>query len=118
MIEFILYGLVLMPFFWLFFVNAITLYNNQDKIPVFIKPIAWIFKAAFLVFDVVFNVVYATIFFLELPREFTLSQRLSRLLITEDAGSFRFKIAYFVCLKLIEPWDPNHCGLDFKIKNE
>lgn len=79
--------------------------------PPFIDAIIHLFSFVFIVIDVTFNLVYGTIVFMDLPREFTLTARLKRLLHDDPRWDWRKKLASFVCRKMIEPWDWNHCGL-------
>lgn len=85
-----------------------------DKIP---KPLHYplILIAIFgYIIDVLFNIIYGTVIFWELPKHLTLSSRLREILIREDESAWQFKIAYFMCHYMIEPWDYNHCGLNGK----
>lgn len=95
--------------FWLIFVNVMIAKDNRENIPKIFHPFLILFAVFGLVYDVVFNLILGTIIFLELPKEWTLTHRMQRLLLTDD--TYRFKLALFVCRKLVEPWDPDHCGL-------
>jgi len=98
---------------WLFFVNVMTWKHYEERIPKFIKPVLYGIAVAGYLFDIVFNVIYGTIIFLRVPHyhRLTLSARLAHILVVETPSSWRWKLAYVFCTKLIEPWDPNHCGL-------
>jgi len=121
-----LWVLILSFVFWALFASAATLYWKRMKydksewqwwaysIPGY--PIAlftW-------VYDVAFNLTVANLIFWAFPRrrkqgkglnrlEWTLTARMKRLL-KQDNG-WRSWLARFICTKLVEPWDPNHCGL-------
>ena len=73
---------------------------------------AYLWLAAGLVLDVVYNVVVGTILFLDLPRELTLTARLRR--YRADASThidLRYRLATFICTRLLNPYDPggSHC---------
>lgn len=109
MAEFIALGIVAFIVLWIIFVNVMWAKHNPDKIPkIFHLPIKII--AFFgLLYDILFNWVFGTVMFLELPREMTLTERMKRILISKQ--DWRFYLALWICHNLVEPWDPNHCGL-------
>jgi hypothetical protein len=61
--------------------------------------------------DVFVNVVIMTILFLELPRQWTMSERLQHHIRTSPSGSWREKIAAWFCTHLLDTFDPSgkHC---------
>ena len=69
------------------------------------------FGMLFLIGDSVYNIIFGTIYFRRLPEDWTLSQRLIRMLHDEPVESWRWSHSYYICRKLISPWDFNHCGL-------
>lgn len=121
-----LWVLLLSVLFWLLFATAAGLYWKRLKydktewqwwaISLLGYPIA-LFT---FVYDVIFQHTVACLLFWGPPRqrktgkglskwEWTLTSRLKRLL-KQDKG-WRRKLALFTCTKLVEPSDPNHCGL-------
>lgn len=119
-ITFLISTLVL----WILFVNVMALKVKYEagKIPKWVQYLLAPFVAFGYIFDVLFNVVYGSVIFWELPQFKdakypylpTLSERLYDIIRgTRDprVGSKRWLIAVFVCKNLIEPWDRNHCGL-------
>lgn len=58
--------------------------------------------------DVVINLTVCTVVFVELPREWTVSSRVSRL---EAGTGYRKVVAVWVCQNLLNPFDPSgkHC---------
>lgn len=58
--------------------------------------------------DIFLNVFLLSLLTLDLPREYTVSAHLSRLL---DAGGWRSKIAFWICTNLLDTFDPSgqHC---------
>jgi hypothetical protein len=61
-----------------------------------------------LIVDVIFNVVAGTIMFIEIPKEFLFTTRVSRL---NDGTDWRGKLANWFCEQLLDPFDPagKHC---------
>jgi len=89
--------------------------KHKEKIPKWLHYPLYAIAIAGYIIDVLFNWIYGSVMFLELPRELTLSERLRRLLLS--GKPWQVKLSYFLCHYLIEPWDSGHCGLgytDFK----
>lgn len=61
--------------------------------------------------DVFVQVVIASVVFLDIPRDWTLTGRLKRYINTEPAGSWREKVAVWFCAHLLNAFDPDgkHC---------
>lgn len=59
-----------------------------------------------LVLDVAVNVVICTLVFLELPQEWLVTMRLSRL---KKRNTWRGKLAGWLCKHLLDPLDPTGC---------
>lgn len=61
------------------------------------------------VIDVLANLVVATIIFLELPKEWTVTSRLKRYILTKT--DYRNKLANWICQYLLDVFDPKgkHC---------
>ena len=102
---------------WIFFIFVIILKNecfNPDH-NILIKIPLYIIGYTFLIVDVAYNVTYGTILFLEPPhlRRLTLTARLKHILHSDEhsTGSWRYKLALFMCMYMIEPWDFGHCSL-------
>lgn len=61
-----------------------------------------------LVMDVIFNLIPATVIFIDLPKEALFTQRLDRY-EAEDAG-WRYKLALWICKNLLNPFQQGgHC---------
>jgi hypothetical protein len=114
---------------WVLFVNVMWAMENRDKIPKALYPIAVGIAGLGFLYDVLFNIVYGTIMFLQLP-DFknanvhwkginfpTLSERMKDNLIVGKEGSmldkYRWYLSKFLCRYLIEPWDKGHCGIGY-----
>ena len=114
---------------WIAYANLMTLYHQtKGKWPEKIrKPLLYILGVPFIILDVIFNIIYGTIMFIELP-DFknahfkhmpTFTERCSKHLHNEwekEDHTWRFKLAKFICHYMLEPWDYNHCGLA-KLRN-
>lgn len=100
-------------FLWLFFIAMANVqkYRGKGYNPV-VQALAHLFTFVFAVFDIVLNIVYGSIVFMQLPhwKRLTLTARLKYILYKQEMG-WRWKLADFVCRRMIEPWDYNHCGL-------
>ncbi len=98
---------------WLFFISVTRITEKGDTwetLSLFEK----IYVGSFLVADVLYNFTFGAILFLEpasMDRK-TLTARLKHILHSVGyKGTWRHKLASFMCKYMIEPWDFNHCGL-------
>jgi hypothetical protein len=99
---------------WLLYVIVMSL----EKAPLWVKIV---FSPALIIgypLDVIFNLVFGTIIFLQWHHtkklsKLTLTSRLRFILITEDENRWRWKLAHFLCKYFIEPWDFGHCGAGY-----
>ena len=95
---------------WVFFlaVMAIKAANDAGRVPKLVKPFAYILVGVGLVIDFVVNVFVATISFLELPKEFTVTSRVSR--HEHNGEGWRKTLATWVCKNLLDPFEVGgHC---------
>ena len=131
----ILLSLYFFPSFfvlWLMYINVMLLKQNYDDIP---KPLLYLaapFALIGYIGDILFSIIYGTVWFWQLPyivseeqaiidgtksnwhNRLTFTHRLKRILRGQtdiEPEDFRYKTALFICKKMLEPWDPNHCGL-------
>lgn len=95
---------------WILFINVMTWKHKQHEMNKYLVAFLWPIAVFTYILDVVFNWTFACIVFMEWPKEPTLSERMRRLLITDE--KWRFGLSYFICRYMIEPWDYNHCGLE------
>jgi len=106
----ILYWFGLSIVFWVLFIifanlKARVLPKVKDTI---LSAPVFMFFILFSGFDIAYNMTYGSIIFLQLPiHGFTFSERL-RWILKNDKG-WRYKLATFICHKMIEPWLPKHC---------
>ncbi len=108
---------------WVFFVNVMWLKANIDRIPKWTKPFAWAFAIIGYLYDILFNIFIGTIMFVQLP-DFAgvpyyappLTHRMRKILKEARTETllekYRFYLAMLLCRYLVEPWDPDHCGLE------
>ena len=91
---------------WLLFLAVMALQHAWPSLPVLVRALAVPAVVVAIVLDVAFNLA-ASIPFADLPREWTLSQRMGRY----KAGSgWRCRIARWVCANLLDPFDiGGHC---------
>lgn len=124
-VTFVLSGIVATFILWILFVNVMYIKNVLlIKYPIgiknaTIKGIGTILLLVGFPYDIIFNITFGSVIFWELPHKdrLTLSSRLSYIIKTEPT-SRRGKTAIWFCKYLIEPWDPNHCGLQDYLENK
>lgn len=92
---------------WILFLDYCSLANKWDILSTWAKALGLPIVIAGLVVDCVFN-VFSSIPFLDPPREYTFTQRMSR--YTHDVGNWRTPIAEWICGKLLDPFqNGGHC---------
>lgn len=103
--------LLAMWFTWGIYLTIMHLKTARDsgKLTPAAKIFAYPWAVLFLFMDVAFNLVVGTIIFLEPPREWLFTARVSRL---NDGDDWRGKLATFLCTQLLDPFDPDgrHCS--------
>lgn len=96
---------------WAFYVMVMGLYRAHldNRLTPVTKVLAYPWVFAGLVIDVAVNLTVANIVFLELPSELLVTDRLKRLIKTDDG--WRAKNANWICNNLLDIFDPtgNHC---------
>lgn len=108
MIAAILFYPVLAFSTWIFFLAAMSLKKARDAgrmtnaAKFFGYGVMWIGKPL----DFVFNVA-SSFLFLELPREWLFTSRVSRHI--KETG-WRADLAKWCCDNFLDPFDPGHCG--------
>lgn len=96
---------------WLWYLAVMSLKRARDAgrlsrvAYVMGLPILW----SGLLIDCAVNLAVATILFLELPREWLVTARLSRL---AHNGGWRARLALWICANLLDQFDPDghHCN--------
>lgn len=56
--------------------------------------------------DLIINVILFTLIFLERPKEFLVTERLSRHI--KSKSGYRYKLSKWICSNLLDNFDPNH----------
>lgn len=94
---------------WGMYLAVMALLREKERLSVETKVFAYPLVAVGYVSDVVLNVVIGSVIFLEPPREFVLTKRVSRL---NNLDTWRGKVARWICLHLLDPFDPkgHHCS--------
>jgi len=110
-LNLIIQGVLAMGALWILFINIMAWKHNKDMISWWVLPFLYPIVVLGYLVDVYFNIVFGTVVFLELPKQLTLSERMREILKRPDRD-YKFKISKFICRYLVEPHDPNHCGLD------
>jgi hypothetical protein len=95
---------------WVFYLAVMNLKRNRDQLTPIAKGFAYPMLAIGLVADVLFNFLWGTILFLELPRELLMTARLKRHL-NDHKNDWRDRNAHWFCRNFLNPFDPsgNHC---------
>jgi len=102
---------------WLFFIAVATVKNKffDKNHPFVLKVPMYLFGLIFLISDVAYNYTYGSIAFWEFAdnKRKTLTARLKHILHSGlyDREEWRFRLALFMCKRMIEPWDYEHCAL-------
>lgn len=106
-----LYSVLALYALWLFYLAVMSLYraklNNQlSKVAL---RLGYPILIIGLLLDFVVNVVVASVVFLDLPREFTVSEKMSRLI--KSNSKWRKTGACWFCEKFLDVFDPSgkHC---------
>ena len=91
---------------WIFYLAAMNLRRAREAGRLTRTALAFALPIIVLAIaiDVAVNLVLATVVFLDRPREWTVSERLSRYL---PAGGWRSSVAWWVALHLLDPFDPS-----------
>lgn len=102
--------LLMLPAMWTLYLAVMHLdtARRQGQLTTAAKVIGYPILAVGLALDVLFNALWGSLLFLEPPRELLFTARVSRL--NDDTG-WRGKLACWICLELLDPFDPSgkHC---------
>lgn len=105
----ILFPIILTYYTWGMYLAVMTLLRHKDTLSIESKVFAYPLVAVGLVVDVVFNAIIGSAAFLEPPKEWLFTKRVSR---WNDSDSWRGSVARWVCKHLLDPFDPDgtHCS--------
>lgn len=104
------WGVGLTAALWLLFLAVMALKTARDngKLPKVVLPFAYIILYVGLLVDFAVNITVATVLFLELPKEGTVTSRVSRHL--KESSGWRQKLAKFICGNFLDPFEiGGHC---------
>jgi len=92
---------------WIFYLAVMNLKRNKENLEGWVRPFAAQILIIGVILDVALNMV-ATIPFLQLPKEFTLSSRMIR---NKNRTDFRGRWSRSICKRLLDKFDPSgrHC---------
>jgi hypothetical protein len=93
---------------WLAYVLAIHVLNRWDRLPMASRVLGAPAAIFAYLADVLLNWTLVSLLFFDPPREATITSRLHRYQRT-DPTSKRARVARFVCVHLLNPFDPEHC---------
>ena len=110
-LMYVVYSVLSTYALWIFYLAVMSLYRAQlngtlSKLALILGyPILFIG----LLLDLIVNVFVATVFLLDIPRELTVSERMTRLVKSKSA--WRRNSACWFCQKFLDVFDPNgkHC---------
>lgn len=92
---------------WLGYVLAMHIIAKWDELPMASKVLGGPAALVAYLADIVLNWTIVALLFLDLPREPTITERLHR--YQENPNTKRAKVARWVCVHLLNPFDPDHC---------
>jgi len=106
------YAWAYMLVFYTLYIAAINIYEDWSSIALWLKLLVWPIPAVMLgLFDIPFNLTFATVIFLDLPQEWTLTSRLTRYKSLSTGPGLRKDIAVTLCADALNPFAPSkrHC---------
>lgn len=98
---------------WVIYLAAMSLKRHSAEMkqkPVFVRWFGYSVIGIGASLDVVLNLFFASVAFLDVPRELLLTSRLRRYLYQPAAG-WRRRMAKYVCHNMLDLYDPkgHHC---------
>jgi hypothetical protein len=102
----IIYTVLSFYIMWVFYLAVMNLKRVRDekKLTPLVTAVASPLIASAIALDVLLNVIVLTVVFMEIPKEYTISQRLRRYNSTEKG--YRLKVAKFM-EQFLDPFDPS-----------
>lgn len=102
---------------WVYYIYCAGLIKKYgNDMPLWVKVVIWVFL---ICFDAPLNLIIASIYWLELPKEYMFTARLNRWRRYIDRGYHslswrqkrRLRDAVFICEEMLDPYDPRgyHC---------
>lgn len=96
--------------FYVLYLATINLWGNRHEVSVWVLVFAWPLLLSMLVVDTTMNWTFFTIIMLDFPREFMVTQRMTRYR-RQGLMNWRKQFATYLCTRLLNPFDPtkDHC---------
>ena len=103
-----LFLILLLPFTWVFYLAIMALMRQWKTLSMPIKVFAAPVVVVGVLLDVLTNALLGTLYFRELPREWLLTERLTKLKL---GTGWRSRHAFWICKHMLNPFDPYgpHC---------
>ena len=94
---------------WIFYIAVMNLKRVNDATPItgFAYCIGWVVEKLGRLLDVYANIFIFTRYMLDIPREWTVSDRMIRYVKTGDG--WRKTFAQWLCKTLLNDFDPSGC---------
>lgn len=94
---------------WPLYLAIMSLGRARDagNLPKSAERLGKILLAVGYLFDFALNMTVGTLLFMEFPKEYLLSPRVTRLKNT--SSGYRQKVAAWICVNLLDPFDPSGC---------
>ena len=108
----VLYAYLFMLVFYTLYIAAINIFRDWDALPNWVKVLIWPIPLVMIgFFDIPFNLIAATVLFLDLPMEFTFTDRMIRYRSDKYPAGIRKTVATTICTQALNPFDPtkHHC---------
>lgn len=109
MLMWVLIAFVFTYYTWGMYLAAMTLIRAKETLSMTSKVFAYPFVFYGVVVDFLFNAVIGSAIFLEPPKEWLFTARVSR---WNDDDGWRGATARWICMHLLDPFDPDgtHCS--------
>lgn len=111
LIYFVLFAFALVWLTWGAYVAIMYMDLKRDQLgwPAKVFGYPWLWFG--LVLDATLSIIVGTMLFLDPPREWLLTTRLKRYINTAPSGSWRERLASWLCTHLLDPFDKrgDHC---------
>jgi hypothetical protein len=97
--------------FYVLYIAAVNIYRDWDTLAGWLQAVLFFPMALFVIFDIVANLIAATVVFWDFPREAMVTQRLARYRGDAWPAGRRKTVATVLCTQALNPFDPTkkHC---------
>lgn len=106
----ILYSILSLYVLWIFYLAVMSLYRakKENKLTRTALILGYPILIVGALLDFIINITFFSILLVEIPKEFLVTQRLTRHI--ESKSGYRFKLSKWICNNLLDLFDPNHEG--------